>query len=230
MSPANNSWRQPMKKTLIACMGYALITTLGACGGQEDPTDSTVSSLTAGEVAATVEGVVTQANAKLATLGDNLGDAFDGTPENFTFEWTYDNPDGGSATISGLGGRAPLQVCGGIAGVTCPDGQFCRLESREPDASGHCMPSTDWTVDATLTFTNWNSVALETVLNGSLALSYEMHAVPPRSLVATCSGTLAMGEPRPIPVPVDLTLTAESGDISLCGTVAGQPISHGNCP
>jgi hypothetical protein len=219
-----------MKKMLMGCVGCALVMTLGACGGQEDPTDTTMSPLTADEVAATVEGVVTQANAKIATLSENLSDAFSGTPEDFTFEWTYDNPAGGSATISGSGGRAPLQICGGITGVTCGDGQFCKKESRAPDASGVCLPSTDWAIDATLSFDAWNAVALDNVVNGSLALSYDMHTVPPRALVATCNGVLYLGEKLPIPARVDLTLTVESGQLSLCGTIAGQPVVRGNCP
>jgi hypothetical protein len=40
--------------------------------------------------------------------------------------------------------RAPKeslnQFCGGIAGLSCPDGYMCKLDGDYPDASGTCTP------------------------------------------------------------------------------------------
>ncbi|HYD39771.1 MAG TPA: Kazal-type serine protease inhibitor domain-containing protein [Anaeromyxobacter sp.] len=54
-------------------------------------------------------------------------------------------------------GACPLPpgACGGIAGVACPAGQFCRLgtgQCRTPDAVGQCAPT------AVFCTTDWNPV------------------------------------------------------------------------
>jgi hypothetical protein len=38
---------------------------------------------------------------------------------------------------TGAGG----EMCGGIAGTPCPEGQWCDLEGDHPDAAGACRPN-----------------------------------------------------------------------------------------
>jgi hypothetical protein len=40
------------------------------------------------------------------------------------------------------------QFCGGIAGLTCPDGYTCKLDGDYPDAGGSCAPEEPKPIDS----------------------------------------------------------------------------------
>jgi len=44
------------------------------------------------------------------------------------------DPTGPAGRVKGEG-----EMCGGIAGFTCADGLYCRMEATHPDAAGVCV-------------------------------------------------------------------------------------------
>lgn len=213
---------------LLAVIAVALV---AACGGSETD-EGQLSSSEAATVSQAAMAVTSQVEGELFSgLGDRLasreGGWISGTPESFVIEVTLENPKGGTATIVGSGGRTPRETCGGVDDKQCPDGQRCLPKGRYPDAPGECVPASEWTVTLTITFNDWVVEQGDMVLNGSLALGYEIKAMPPRSFLMTAQGQLTIGPP--LPLDVDLTVMAADKQVSICGTVAGQPIDNGNC-
>lgn len=51
-----------------------------------------------------------------------------------------ESPEPAEPTEPGAGRTSPDGMCGGIAGFTCPEGEWCDMDADHPDASGTCRP------------------------------------------------------------------------------------------
>lgn len=89
--------------------------------------------------------------------------------------------------------------------------------------------STGYAMQLSITFDDWVSSATGQLLNGTLSSTYQVTTLAPRSFSMTVSGTVMVGAKPAIPVKVDLQVTVTKGQLTYCGTVAGQPVGSGPC-